>query len=250
VPEFYKLFESGNLTHVRERKLILEMMRDGTQHYRDYELGRNSHAWEMIMSFYGSPLSNAALNILISEVFLAASRVPFVGRGLVKANGFFTWLTYQLVVDDNTEAVGYLIVSARNCISDLLRSKQRKCFDARRLVKPLLQSVDRGVAALTATESVLLFFSDLLLFWPSQDPVLLILTPAEVNSVIDIGVNYLRHARRNLDAEHWRHRCCRAMKTISHLRLMQEVSDSVVPVYLLQKFVSDVVGVVYSVDVD
>ena len=123
VPEFYKLFESGNLSHGKERRFILEVMRDGVQHHQDYELGRKVHAWELIMSLFGSPLSNPATDTLIADVFLRASRVPFVGRRLVKANGFFTWLTYQLTVCDSPETIGSLVMSAAHCMRDLLHGQ-------------------------------------------------------------------------------------------------------------------------------
>lgn len=84
VPEFLKMFESGSLSFIKDRKFILEILRDGMRNFLDYEVCLRSHIFQAILSMYGSPLSHRAQNLLVSEVLLSASKVPRVGRALIK----------------------------------------------------------------------------------------------------------------------------------------------------------------------
>ena len=240
VPEFYKLFESGNLTHVKERTFVLEILRDGVRHYNDYVICGRTHIWEMVMSLYNSPLSTPAHNLLITEILLSASKVPFVGRALVKSNGLFTWLAYHLSASTDVQMTGTLLMCAKNCVTDMLRSKRRAVYDAHTLISPLLKTTKLGLSV-EAVQAVLEFVDGLLLFYPSGEPLKSLIIPENLALLVETGTSFVGSSRMSVDDAAWRRRCQSTIK-VSKLLFSVNSNKNEMCIWNLSSFLSVVLS--------
>ncbi|XP_055338190.1 uncharacterized protein LOC129588128 [Paramacrobiotus metropolitanus] len=165
VPEFLKLFESSELSHMKDRKFVLDIIKHGVRQYRDFEICRHSHVFEAVLAMYGSPLSNKAQNQQVAEVLEAVSAVPYVGRALIKQFGLFSWLTHALSGDE--EPLISLLHCAANCMGDTLfaRPVNRAYFRSHGLLllHPLLKIGEDFVKHVKILEVILIFVLRLLL---------------------------------------------------------------------------------------
>lgn len=207
VPEFLKLFESGAVTCVKERKFILELLRNGIRQFQDYQICARSHVFELILSMFRSPLSTNAQDLLITEVLLNASRVAGVGRALISGHGLFTWMTYHLGSQEEPEAVSNLVQCAGNCLKDLIRAKRgnsrRTRLTCYLIVGSLLTAADESNVA-GATESALRFLADLIGALPTDDGQMVLMEWNQIAVVARLALKHLRLIRVKCSTDFWR----------------------------------------------
>ncbi|KAG7471205.1 hypothetical protein MATL_G00121940 [Megalops atlanticus] len=92
VPEFFKLFYSFDLEHKVEREWILDVLKEGLADRHCYELCDRQGIFQILLSFYGSPLCDESTQARIMEVLRQAARVTKAAYELIKVHGLLTWI--------------------------------------------------------------------------------------------------------------------------------------------------------------
>ncbi|GFS04347.1 nucleolar pre-ribosomal-associated protein 1-like, partial [Elysia marginata] len=93
VPEFYKLFFSPGSNYKQERNWSLSLLADGLRETSDYWLYQKKSVFRIILSFYGSAISDKTSQALVLFVVRAACAEKSVAVHLVKEHGLLTWLS-------------------------------------------------------------------------------------------------------------------------------------------------------------
>ncbi|DAZ99402.1 TPA: hypothetical protein N0F65_005304 [Lagenidium giganteum] len=93
VPMFYALFNSRTpTTYKQERAWLLHTLRRGIREDSDVQLLVRRHVLSILMSFYGSQLSDEHTQLLICQILQAALTTPVGSAHLLNKGGFFEWL--------------------------------------------------------------------------------------------------------------------------------------------------------------
>ncbi|XP_028856859.1 nucleolar pre-ribosomal-associated protein 1 [Denticeps clupeoides] len=96
VPEFFKLFYSGDMEHKLERDWMLSVLREGMVDRYCYELCAQQGVFQTLLAFGSSPLCDEATQISILKVVQQVADVPKAAYGLIKTHGLLSWLLQLL----------------------------------------------------------------------------------------------------------------------------------------------------------
>ncbi|KAG9348441.1 hypothetical protein JZ751_002176, partial [Albula glossodonta] len=92
VPEFFQLFYSFDLEHKSEREWIVDVLKEGVVDRHCYELCDRQGIFQILLSFYSSPLCDQSTQARIMEVLLQAAQVTKAAYELINVHGLLTWL--------------------------------------------------------------------------------------------------------------------------------------------------------------
>ncbi|XP_035242197.1 nucleolar pre-ribosomal-associated protein 1 [Anguilla anguilla] len=92
VPEFFRLFYSFDLEHKAEREWAVDVLREGLADRYCYELCDRQGIFQILLSFYSSPLCDESTQARIMEVLQQAGRVNKAAYELIKVHGLLTWI--------------------------------------------------------------------------------------------------------------------------------------------------------------
>jgi hypothetical protein len=97
VPMFYELFNSSSpTTYKQERSWMLHLLRRGVRDSTDVDLLLHRHVLSVLLSFYGSQLSDGHTRNLILQVLAVVSRVPKGRLYLQTRSNIYEWLASLL----------------------------------------------------------------------------------------------------------------------------------------------------------
>ncbi|KAJ1119751.1 hypothetical protein NDU88_007936 [Pleurodeles waltl] len=96
VPDFHKLFFSFDIEHKVEQKWTLRLLADGLQDRYCYELYNNQRIFQIIMSYYNSPLSSGSTQDLIFEILQNAAMITKAAYELIRDHSILTWILHLL----------------------------------------------------------------------------------------------------------------------------------------------------------
>ncbi|XP_066555925.1 nucleolar pre-ribosomal-associated protein 1 [Amia ocellicauda] len=96
VPEFFKLFYSFDLQHKLEREWLLGFIVEGLKDRHCYELCDRQGMFQILLSYYSSPLCDQATQIQILDILQQASHVTKAAYELIKVHGLLTWILQVL----------------------------------------------------------------------------------------------------------------------------------------------------------
>ncbi|KAJ8368561.1 hypothetical protein SKAU_G00085890 [Synaphobranchus kaupii] len=92
VPEFFQLFYSFDMEHKAEREWILDVLKEGLSDRHCYELCDRQGVFQILLSFYSSPLCDESTQARIMEVLQQAGRVTKAAYELITVHALLTWI--------------------------------------------------------------------------------------------------------------------------------------------------------------
>ncbi|KAJ8256698.1 hypothetical protein COCON_G00188500 [Conger conger] len=92
VPEFFHLFYSFDMEHKAERDWIVDVLKEGLADRHCYELCDRQGIFQILLTFYSSPLCDESTQTRIMEVLQQAGRVTKAAYELIKVHGLLTWI--------------------------------------------------------------------------------------------------------------------------------------------------------------
>ncbi|XP_063707859.1 nucleolar pre-ribosomal-associated protein 1 [Culicoides brevitarsis] len=120
VPDFYNLFFNSDVKFAKHRNYLLTILADGTKTIDDFMALFKSPILKLLMSCYGSPLSDTETNINIMNVFKAITRLPLATDVLIVKCGFLTWL--QTIIERTETWFFDTIVAIIDTLANLYES--------------------------------------------------------------------------------------------------------------------------------
>ncbi|XP_055597687.1 uncharacterized protein LOC129747470 [Uranotaenia lowii] len=96
VPNFLVMFHSSEVKHNLHRVFIMETIYNGIKSHDDFMILRTSPVIRALLDFYGSPLSNRELNILILNALNSIVKTPKSCEVMVNTLGFLTWISERI----------------------------------------------------------------------------------------------------------------------------------------------------------
>lgn len=107
---------------------------------------------------------------------------------------------------EDVQMVSTLVICAKNCMVDLLRSKRRAIYDAHALLSPLLKTTKLGLPV-DSQRAVLQFAQSFLLVHSSEESLKCLVTPEDLAAIVATGVSLVGSSRMSMDNAAWRKRC-------------------------------------------
>ncbi|XP_058679879.1 nucleolar pre-ribosomal-associated protein 1 [Ammospiza caudacuta] len=96
VPGFFQLFYSFDFEYKTEREWILRFLGEGLRDKHCYELYDYQRIFQVILSFFNSPLCDEGSQRRILEILQSAARVTRAAYELVQDHSLLTWLLHSL----------------------------------------------------------------------------------------------------------------------------------------------------------
>lgn len=97
VPDFFNLFFNSDVKFAKHRNFLLTILADGTKTVDDFMSLFKSPILKLLMTAYGSPLTDTETNINIMNVFKSITKLPLATDVLIVKCGFLTW--FQTVIE-------------------------------------------------------------------------------------------------------------------------------------------------------
>ncbi|NWS71444.1 NPA1P protein, partial [Crotophaga sulcirostris] len=96
VPGFFQLFYSSDFEYKTEREWILRFLGEGLRDKHCYELYDYQKIFQVILSFFNSPLCNEGSQSRILEILQNAARVTRAAYELIQDHSLLTWVLHVL----------------------------------------------------------------------------------------------------------------------------------------------------------
>ncbi|XP_014745884.1 PREDICTED: nucleolar pre-ribosomal-associated protein 1, partial [Sturnus vulgaris] len=96
VPDFFQLFYSFDFEYKTEREWILRFLGEGLRDKHCYELYDYQRIFQIILSFFNSPLCDGGSQSRILEILQSAARVTRAAYELMQDHSLLTWLLHSL----------------------------------------------------------------------------------------------------------------------------------------------------------
>ncbi|NXU49444.1 NPA1P protein, partial [Turnix velox] len=96
VPGFFQLFYSFDLEYKTEREWILRLLGEGLRDKHCYELYDYQGIFQVILSFFNSPLCDERSQSRILDILQNAARVTRAAYELIQDHGLLTWILHIL----------------------------------------------------------------------------------------------------------------------------------------------------------
>ncbi|XP_056346462.1 nucleolar pre-ribosomal-associated protein 1 isoform X2 [Oenanthe melanoleuca] len=96
VPDFFQLFYSFDFEYKTEREWILRFLGEGLRDKHCYELYDYQRIFQIILSFFNSPLCDGGSQSRILEILQSAARVTRAAYELIQDHSLLTWLLHSL----------------------------------------------------------------------------------------------------------------------------------------------------------
>ncbi|NXG73591.1 NPA1P protein, partial [Baryphthengus martii] len=96
VPGFFQLFYSFDFEYKREREWILRFLGEGLRDKHCYELYDYQRIFQVILSFFNSPLCDEGSQIRILEILQNAAHVTRAAYELIQDHSLLTWIVHIL----------------------------------------------------------------------------------------------------------------------------------------------------------
>ncbi|XP_066036371.1 nucleolar pre-ribosomal-associated protein 1 [Chamaea fasciata] len=96
VPGFFQLFYSFDFEYKAEREWILRFLGEGLRDKHCYELYDYQRIFQVILSFFNSPLCDEGSKSRILEILQSAARVTRAAYELIQDHGLLTWVLHSL----------------------------------------------------------------------------------------------------------------------------------------------------------
>ncbi|XP_064263260.1 nucleolar pre-ribosomal-associated protein 1 [Passer domesticus] len=96
VPGFFQLFYSFDFEYKTEREWILRFLGEGLRDKHCYELYDYQRIFQVILSFFNSPLCDEGSQRRILEILQSAARVTRAAYELVQDHSLLTWVLHSL----------------------------------------------------------------------------------------------------------------------------------------------------------
>ncbi|KFP86629.1 Nucleolar pre-ribosomal-associated protein 1, partial [Acanthisitta chloris] len=96
VPGFFQLFYSFDFEYKREREWILRFLGEGLRDKHCYELYDYQRIFQVILSFFNSPLCDEGSQSRILEILQSAARVTRAAYELIQDHSLLTWVLHSL----------------------------------------------------------------------------------------------------------------------------------------------------------
>jgi Nucleolar pre-ribosomal-associated protein 1 len=106
IPLFYQLFYSSTEDGRNERVWMLRLLKNGLNSARDYHIMQRRHAFEILFSFFASPLADRQTRRLVLEIIFKASTIPSVVSSLVTKSGLLAFFKSQIARVDPISELG------------------------------------------------------------------------------------------------------------------------------------------------
>lgn len=123
VPDFYNLFFNSDVKFAKHRNFLLTILADGTKTVDDFMSLFKSPILKLLMSAYGSPLTDTETNINIMKVFTSITKLPLATDVLIVKCGFLTW--FQSVIERTETWFFDTIVAIIDTLANLYASVSR-----------------------------------------------------------------------------------------------------------------------------
>ncbi|CAG8450593.1 16464_t:CDS:10 [Cetraspora pellucida] len=150
VPMFYSLFHTSSKNYQKERVWILRLLSAGLKTHEDYKIFRRRYVWDVISSYYNSPLADNISRKLIIEILFQSASIPQAVTDMVKNRGLLTWLQHlcfvlphSLVNEQTFFGIRILLRVLQGCKNSTLQwSKDVLIYQAILIVTNALKSFD------------------------------------------------------------------------------------------------------------
>ncbi|NXD76883.1 NPA1P protein, partial [Halcyon senegalensis] len=96
VPGFFQLFYSFDFEYKREREWILRLLGEGLRDKHCYELYDFQRIFQVILSFFNSPLCDAGSQSRILQILQNAAHVTRAAYELIQDHSLLTWIVHIL----------------------------------------------------------------------------------------------------------------------------------------------------------
>ncbi|KFO54919.1 Nucleolar pre-ribosomal-associated protein 1, partial [Corvus brachyrhynchos] len=96
VPGFFQLFYSFDFEYKTEREWILRFLGEGLRDKHCYELYDYQRIFQIILSFFNSPLCDEGSQSRILEILQSAARVTRAAYELIQDHSLLTWVLHSL----------------------------------------------------------------------------------------------------------------------------------------------------------
>ncbi|XP_071418630.1 nucleolar pre-ribosomal-associated protein 1 [Pithys albifrons albifrons] len=96
VPGFFQLFYSFDFEYKTEREWILRFLGEGLRDKHCYELYDYQRIFQVILSFFNSPLCDEGSQSHILEILQSAARVTRAAYELIQDHSLLTWVLHSL----------------------------------------------------------------------------------------------------------------------------------------------------------
>ncbi|XP_050188089.1 nucleolar pre-ribosomal-associated protein 1 [Myiozetetes cayanensis] len=96
VPGFFQLFYSFDFEYKTEREWILRFLGEGLRDKHCYELYDYQRIFQVILSFFNSPLCDEGSQNRILEILQSAARVTRAAYELIQDHSLLTWVLHSL----------------------------------------------------------------------------------------------------------------------------------------------------------
>ncbi|NWI87655.1 NPA1P protein, partial [Pitta sordida] len=96
VPGFFQLFYSFDFEYKTEREWILRFLGEGLRDKHCYELYDYQRIFQVILSFFNSPLCDEGSQTRILEILQSAARVTRAAYELIQDHSLLTWVLHSL----------------------------------------------------------------------------------------------------------------------------------------------------------
>uniref|UniRef100_A0A8C3TVC2 URB1 ribosome biogenesis homolog n=1 Tax=Catharus ustulatus TaxID=91951 RepID=A0A8C3TVC2_CATUS len=96
VPDFFQLFYSFDFEYKTEREWILRFLGEGLRDKHCYELYDYQRIFQIILSFFNSPLCDGGSQCRILAILQSAARVTRAAYELIQDHSLLTWLLHSL----------------------------------------------------------------------------------------------------------------------------------------------------------
>ncbi|XP_046573263.1 nucleolar pre-ribosomal-associated protein 1-like isoform X3 [Haliotis rubra] len=93
VPEFYKLFNSADLQHRKERTWIVSLLADGLREMSDYKTMERRFTFKLLQGFCDSAMSDQFSQVRVLRIVKAACSGRPMAVDLAKNHGILTWIS-------------------------------------------------------------------------------------------------------------------------------------------------------------
>ncbi|XP_071113634.1 nucleolar pre-ribosomal-associated protein 1-like [Haliotis cracherodii] len=97
VPEFYKLFNSADQQHRKERTWIVSLLADGLREMSDYKTMERRFTFKLLQGFCDSAMSDQFSQVRVLRIVKAACSGRPMAVDLAKNHGILTWLSGFIV---------------------------------------------------------------------------------------------------------------------------------------------------------
>ncbi|NXA14825.1 NPA1P protein, partial [Sapayoa aenigma] len=96
VPGFFQLFYSFDFEYKTEREWILRFLGEGLRDKHCYELYDYQRIFQVILSFFNSPLCDEGSQARILDILQSAARVTRAAYELIQDHSLLTWILHSL----------------------------------------------------------------------------------------------------------------------------------------------------------